>query len=365
MGAFHNFILSTTPDLDGHRIKKYYGAVTSHVVAGTGLFSDFAAGMSDIFGGRSESYQKQLISIKEEVLKRLKEEAAYLGANGIVGLKIDFDEISGKGKTMFMVSALGTAVQIEFMGNKEDADLQSGGLTRITSDELTLETVKQSLIDSFKRSNYKTSKEDWEYITENAITEAFDDVFNYVKKKSKDWSEQYIDDYNKYLKEFKDYLNNLPDEFMIENIYKLFYTSDKKIREIAFNLIDERELLNLQQLKKILNSEQIMVKKSALKTLYKCDKRFYSKEDITEFEKIKNIVKTNFPEVGERLSKKKLMSSNEVESWICPSCKKENSSEDKFCKKCGSDIRGFFEKDVNPEDVISDIDNKLEVLKRL
>jgi uncharacterized protein YbjQ (UPF0145 family)/predicted house-cleaning noncanonical NTP pyrophosphatase (MazG superfamily) len=364
MGTFHNFILSTTSTLEGYKIKKYYGTVTSHVVAGTGLFSDFAAGMSDIFGGRSESYQKQLISIKEDVLKRLKEEAAYLGANGIVGLKVDFDEISGKGKTMFMVSALGTAVQIEFIGSKEEADLQSGGLTRVTSDELNLETIKPALIDSFNKSNYRTSKEDWEYITENAITEAFDDVFNYVKKISENWNEDYSDSYN-YHKEYEDYLNNLPDEFMIENIYKLFYANHKKIKEIAFNLIDERELLNLRQLKIILNSGKIMAKKYALKTLYKCDKRFYLKEDVAEFEEIKNIVKINFPEVGERLSKKKLLSSNEVESWICPSCKKENSSEDKFCKKCGSDIRGFFEKDINPEDVIKDIDKKLEVLRKL
>ena len=83
--------------------------------------------------GGHQSYQKQLISIKDEVLKRLKDEATVLGSNGIVGLRIDFDEISGKGKTMFMVSALGTAVQIEFMGNKDGADLQSGGLTRVTS----------------------------------------------------------------------------------------------------------------------------------------------------------------------------------------------------------------------------------------
>ena len=148
MGVFHNFILSTTPTLDGYKIKKYFGTVTSHVVTGTGLFSDIAAEFRDVFGGRSASYQKQLISVKEEVFKKLKEEATALGANGIVGLRVDFDEVSGKGKTMFMVSALGTAVQIEFMGNKEEADLQSSGLSQVVSDKLNLEIEKLTLIKS-------------------------------------------------------------------------------------------------------------------------------------------------------------------------------------------------------------------------
>ena len=77
MSAYPNFIISTTPTLEGYKIKNYFGTLTSHVVAGTGLFSDFAASMSDIFGGRSESYQKQLISLKEEVFKSLKTMQKY------------------------------------------------------------------------------------------------------------------------------------------------------------------------------------------------------------------------------------------------------------------------------------------------
>ena len=107
-----NFIITTTNTLEGYSIEKYYGVVSSHVVAGTGLFSDFAASFSDVFGGRSGSYQKQLNSIKNEVLSNLEKEAKLLGANGVLGLKIDFDEISGKGKTMLMVTALGTAVKL-------------------------------------------------------------------------------------------------------------------------------------------------------------------------------------------------------------------------------------------------------------
>jgi uncharacterized protein YbjQ (UPF0145 family) len=60
-----NVLISTTPDLDGHEITQYLEVVSAHVVAGTGLFSDVAASFSDVFGGRSGSYQKQLRQINE------------------------------------------------------------------------------------------------------------------------------------------------------------------------------------------------------------------------------------------------------------------------------------------------------------
>src|SRR3546814_9582215 len=46
-------------------------------------------------------------------IERVKYAAYEIGANCIVGLSIDMDEISGKGKSMFMLTAIGTAVIIE------------------------------------------------------------------------------------------------------------------------------------------------------------------------------------------------------------------------------------------------------------
>ncbi len=360
MVAFNNFILSTTPTLEGYKINKYFGTVTSHIVTGTGLFSDFAAGMSDIFGGRSESYQKQLISIKEEVLKRLKDEATVLGANGVVGLRVDFDEISGKGKTMFMVTAIGTAVYLENTNKNKDDMTNNYNSNQITSEKLNIEIRKRELVE-YLNVNSSVSLEDWEYIKENSIIEVFDPLIKIMNKQSKSWN---ASDETYYIF-YDDYIRALPDDFLLENIYKLFFADHNKLRELAFSLIQERELLNLQRIKTALSLDKLMAKKFALKTLYNCDKRMYSKEDVAEFEEVKNIIKNNFPELGEKVSKKKLMSSDQKETWICPHCKKENSEEEKFCKKCGCDIRGFYEKDIFPEDVITDINSKLEVLTKI
>lgn len=83
------------------------------MVIGTNLFSDIAASLTDVFGGRSESYKSKLTTIYDEVMKELIGKAESYHADAIVGLHVDFDEISGGGKSMFMVSASGTAITLE------------------------------------------------------------------------------------------------------------------------------------------------------------------------------------------------------------------------------------------------------------
>src|SRR5690348_17540798 len=75
--------ITTASTIDGWHIDSYHGIVASHVVAGTGLFSDFAAGVADIFGGRSGSYQRQLSSLYQEVLFFFKQKTAYEVGLGI------------------------------------------------------------------------------------------------------------------------------------------------------------------------------------------------------------------------------------------------------------------------------------------
>jgi uncharacterized protein YbjQ (UPF0145 family) len=102
--------ITTTDSIQGWTIASYKGLVTAHVVTGTGFLSDFSAGLSDFFGGRSQTYQQQIAMIEGEALNQLRNAAVEQGANWVIGTRIDFDEISGKGKQMFMVSMQGTAV---------------------------------------------------------------------------------------------------------------------------------------------------------------------------------------------------------------------------------------------------------------
>lgn len=104
-------ICVTTPSIEGHPIREYYGIVTAETIIGANVFRDFAAGIRDFFGGRSGSYETVLIKAKETALAELEERASKLGANAIVGVDLDYETV-GTG-SMLMVVVSGTAVRID------------------------------------------------------------------------------------------------------------------------------------------------------------------------------------------------------------------------------------------------------------
>ena len=106
-------IVSTTDGLQGHEIVEYKGIVTGEAILGTNIFRDFFAGIRDIVGGRSGSYEKVLRDARETALAELETEARRLGANAVIGVDIDYENIStGSSGSMLMVSASGTAVLV-------------------------------------------------------------------------------------------------------------------------------------------------------------------------------------------------------------------------------------------------------------
>ncbi|MDH1253184.1 heavy metal-binding domain-containing protein [Comamonas thiooxydans] len=105
-------IVTTTPSIEGKRITRYCGVVAGEAILGANVFKDFFAGIRDIVGGRSGTYERELQKAREIALKELKQRAAEAGANAVVGVDLDF-EVLGQGNGMLMVSASGTAVVVE------------------------------------------------------------------------------------------------------------------------------------------------------------------------------------------------------------------------------------------------------------
>ena len=105
-------IITTTNSIEGAEITSYMRLVSANIVIGTNFLSDIFASFTDFFGGRSNTYQHRLDEVYQNAINEIEEKAARMGADAVVGLKMDFNEISGKGKAMFMVSAVGTAVKI-------------------------------------------------------------------------------------------------------------------------------------------------------------------------------------------------------------------------------------------------------------
>ena len=105
-------IVSTTPSLEGKRVISYKGIVFGEVISGVDFIKDFTAGLSNFFGGRSGSYEGELLQAREQAISEMVERATAMGANAVVGVDIDY-EVLGQGNNMLMVTAAGTAVIVE------------------------------------------------------------------------------------------------------------------------------------------------------------------------------------------------------------------------------------------------------------
>ncbi len=102
-------IITTTPIIEGHPIKQYYGIVTGEVIMGANVVRDFLASITDIVGGRSGAYESKLGEARDAAFSEMQAKAAHLGANAIIGVDIDYEVIR---EGMLMVAVSGTAVVI-------------------------------------------------------------------------------------------------------------------------------------------------------------------------------------------------------------------------------------------------------------
>ena len=105
-------ILTTTPSIEGRNIAEYKGVVFGEVISGVNFIRDFAASIRNIVGGRSGSYEHELIDARATALEEMAQRAQALGADAVVGIDIDY-EVLGENGGMLMVTTSGTAVKLE------------------------------------------------------------------------------------------------------------------------------------------------------------------------------------------------------------------------------------------------------------
>lgn len=105
-------ITTTTNTIEGKQIREYLGLVTGEAIMGANVLRDFMAGITDLIGGRSGTYESKLADARETALQEMQDLAQQQGANAVVGIDIDY-EVLGANNGMLMVTATGTAVKIE------------------------------------------------------------------------------------------------------------------------------------------------------------------------------------------------------------------------------------------------------------
>ncbi|MBL7723775.1 MAG: YbjQ family protein [Chitinophagaceae bacterium] len=353
-------VITTSPPAD-IKIKHYLRPVSAHLVAGTNLFSDFFASFSDVFGGRSESYQKQLTALYSEAIEKLKSSAYEIGANCIIGLHIDLDEISGKGKSMFMLTAMGTAVIIEKEQSiKNSLEKLNERFENIGVDRIDTLRSKKAILKKVEAGNLNLDDETWEFITTNQV----DEIFPYLLIKFNellDHEQTTPTPCNTFYKQLVNYIDNLPESKKSDLLYNQVKNEKKeKLALKICSIIKDLDLLDIIKSFELLKNSDFEIKKRGLWCIT-YDKPFYNKEDLDNLRIIREYILTNFVERGTRTTKKQLLSSKEKEVWTCE-CGKTNNDIGANCSSCNKDIYGFKSTETKLSTIEDYIGQKIELI---
>ncbi len=106
-------LVTTTPNIEGHRISKYFGLVSGEAIMGANIFKDIFASITDIVGGRSGVYEKELRTAKDTAIREMCQQAEAMGANAVIAVDLDYETIGSGSGNMLMVATSGTAVKYE------------------------------------------------------------------------------------------------------------------------------------------------------------------------------------------------------------------------------------------------------------
>jgi uncharacterized protein YbjQ (UPF0145 family) len=104
-------IVTTTTLIEGRQVKEYLGVVAGEAILGANIFRDLFAGIRDVIGGRSGSYEQVLRQARQEAMEEMKQQAASLGGDAVIGIDIDYETV-GQSGSMLMVAVSGTAVKL-------------------------------------------------------------------------------------------------------------------------------------------------------------------------------------------------------------------------------------------------------------
>jgi uncharacterized protein YbjQ (UPF0145 family) len=347
--------VTTASTIEGWTIEAHLGVVASHVVAGTGIFSDFAAGFSDIFGGRSGTYQSQLASLYAEAIGQLNGKAEQLGGNWLIGLRVDIDEISGKGMQMFMVTAMGTAVHaIRILRASEGPSHPTPLMPGASSEDLNNELRRRQTEKAIAGGSLVLSDVTWKLVTQHRMDSAAPAVLTWLNLQQ---------DGAGSLDRPLAYFGSLPPRRSSELLYNALGRSEREARQAA-QIITELGLVDLQRVADILRNGPDGARKCAVQTLTG-DQVAYTAPDLARFDEVISLLQSVFPSRPPVVESRKLLGGVK-ERWKCGVCgQAENTLEYTKCMSCQADWQGFRQSDLTPQVAAQVLTNKRDALASL
>lgn len=353
MNTKRNLLITTTNAIEGVPIVEYKGVITANIVLGVNFLKDFVASFSDFFGGTSGKYRKEMDRAYYLAMEILEDKAIAQKANAVVGVKIDYDEISGGGKSMLMVSISGTAVVVQTTtkGEKVISETISGDtLNRL----YLLETYKERL----NGDNWFPNQKDWDVFNKESMTELTPLLFPlYITAELNNPKEPY--DSTKYestITNFPEFLEQLEFDDACSIIYG-DWSDNPKTHKIIANLISSNHLFNPQL---FLDKLPFIDKHLAIKLL-NADKDTYSKEDIAPLKKIVDYFK-NLPDTGHIEEEKGGLLKKGGTVMVCEKGHKTSIEKGEYCQEeyCGLNIKGITASEV---EIINGFSRKVQILE--
>ena len=348
-----NVLVSTTSGLEGYQIESYLGVVSSHVVTGTNLFSDFFASLSDIFGGRSNSYKKQLASIHAEAVKELRVRASELGGNGIVGISIDHDEISGGGKSMFMVTATGTAVKVAVTESTRPVNSIQNGV--LTSNQLNSGVARKAIIEKAQSWDHNIPNQDWEFLLTHNVHEVAPILLSILEQIKP--TQVY---YDPFIKKVELYFQNISRDEAEKYLYRE-YVKRNSIMDDVYKIMKSLEAFNIERIVNLLRSTDFERQKAGM-YLADLTQPSYNPDDLKKLKGLEAGLRKIFVRRATDVEVNKTFSTKLVTKWQCQ-CGSINSPDSEYCSKCSVDQYGFTSYQIKPQRVLKTLRERINILE--
>lgn len=339
-------IITTTNHIDNATVDQYLGVVTSHLVLGTNFISDVFAQFSDIFGGMSGTYREKMNLLYAEASEELKKEARKMGANAVLGVRIDFDEISGQGKSMFMIAISGTAVKISIKQVSEASPHESHAVS--------LRDYKiAEFIQNWDSSESSMPTDDqWNFIIKHNLTSLAKSIY----KKYCYWVEHNLDGPGgaSIKTNFPQFLGIVPREEVCDILYDDYLTHHK----IAYSFIKDLKQYNGSKILGLLKADGDI---NTVISLLTTEKKEYASADIEIMDEIINYLQ-NLPDVRNYAEiKGGMFSSKTKQVYICQ-CGHKINEDETYCNACRCNIKGLRSTSVA---IVENFKTRYQLLKQL
>ncbi len=345
-------IVTTTASIEGYRVVRHLGPISVHLVAGTNLFSDFFASVTDVLGGTSGSYGRQLSGLYTRATQLLEEEARRRGANAVVGLSIDFDELSAQGKSMFMLNALGTAVRVVETGREAGAPVEG-----VDEETVSRALRKRAVVRELAAGGVALSDDLWDFATAERIPEFTGYVVGAVARAQESPGSRPGE-----MEKARRFLTALGPELSARRLFPYLASEDRTrptVQKAIADLIREFALMDYRLLLDLLDAPETETARRALQVAT-APRQVYAAEDLERIREVRQRIRTRFVPRWQP-TKTKGIFGKEHDAWSCP-CGGTPGADETYCPKCERDTFGLAARDTRPQQVDEYLDELLDVL---